>query len=307
MTRFTIIVPCYNAARTLRATLDALTGQTFTDWEALFIDDGSRDATSRILALAARCDPRIRLLRNPGRGPSAARNHAARAEACGEILAFCDADDIWAADKLAQLDHAFTADPEVDGLYGRVAFFAEDPARPSTVSRLAPGPLSIPVLLGENPVCTMSNMAMRRAAFLRSGGLDETLVHNEDLEWLIRAVGGGARLRGLDAVLTHYRSSATGLSADLAAMKRGRQAALTTARRFGHSPSRRSEAIFLRYLARRALRLDQGRVLALGLMLQGLAQSPAGFLQDRRRGAMTVLGVLLSPLLPGPLRRRLFA
>jgi hypothetical protein len=118
---------------------------------------------------------------------------------------------------------------------------------------------------------------------------------------------GGARLRGLDAVLTHYRSSATGLSADLAAMKRGRQAALTTARRFGHSPSRRSEAVFLRYLARRALRLDQGCVLALGLMLQGLAQSPAGFLQDRRRGAMTVLGALLSPLLPGPLRRRLFA
>ncbi len=307
MPRFSIIVPCFNAAATLGATLDSLRAQDFPDWEAILVDDGSTDATPALLAGAAGQDARIRWRHNPRRGPSAARNHAALAEARGEILAFCDADDLWSPDKLSRLNRAFADSPALDAAYGRVAFFSGDPARPDTVSTLAANPLSMVTLLGENPVCTLSNLAIRRTAFVRSGGFDEALVHNEDLDWLIRLAGQGARIEGLDAVLIFYRRSGNGLSANLPAMMRGRAAALRSAARFGVSADARSEAIFLRYLARRALRLDQGRLLALRLTLRGLATSPAGFLSDPRRGVLTALGAFLSPLLPRALRRSLFA
>lgn len=305
MPRFSIILPCYNAAALIGATLDSLRAQTLTDWEAICVDDGSTDATRAVIAAAARADPRIRLATHGGKGPSSARNHGARVLARGDILAFCDADDLWVPEKLAVLDRVF-ADRAVDAAYGRTGFFATDPARLQTVSRLRPGPLDMQDLLAENPVCTMSNLAVRRAVFAATGGFDPAIVHAEDLEWLIRLTGRGFRLHGIDRMLTLYRANPAGLSADLTAMARGRDAALRSARALGIVPTARAEAAHLRYLARRALRLDLGGAHAARLALRGLAQSPAGFLSPARRGLPTALGALVAPALPRPLRRRLF-
>lgn len=302
MPRFSIIVPCFNAAETLPDTLQGLRDQSVTDWEALLIDDGSVDGTMDLIA-AATSDPRFRALRNPGKGPSMARN-LGMAEARGEILAFCDADDTWEADKLAHLAEAFE-DTTVDGCYGRIAFFDGDKSR--TTSQVAEGDLTIPVLLGENPVCTMSNLALRRTAAIASDGLDETMVHNEDLEWLIRLVGQGRRIVGIDRVLVRYRTSVTGLSADLEAMQNGRAAALKTARAFGHEADPYADAIHLRYLARRAMRVGAPPKVALKLAFQGLRQSPRGWFSNPRRGLLVLIGALVSPLLPQILRRILFS
>ncbi|RVV96572.1 glycosyltransferase family 2 protein [Mesobaculum littorinae] len=309
MPQVSIVLPCYNAADTLQATLDSLLAQTRTDWEAICVDDGSTDATRTILADAALRDRRIRLMRNPGRGPSAARNAGAQA-AQGRILAFLDADDLWAPQKIDRLVAAFAgtgSGPATDGVFARVAFFRTDPAAPGTVSARPQATLDVATLLGENPVCTMSNLALRRDLFVEAGGFDEGMVHAEDLELLIRLVGGGARIQGLDEVLVSYRTSAAGLSSDLSAMAAGRAAALATARRLGHSPCRRAEAIHLRYLARRALRLSAGRVTALTLALRGLRASPRGFFSPPRRGGLVAAGALAALVLPRPVNRALFA
>lgn len=306
MPRFSIIIPCHNAAATLPATLASLAAQSLTDWEALLVDDASTDATAALIAEAAAADPRLRAVSAPRRGLPAAFNHAALAEAQGEILAFCDADDLWAPEKLARFDAAF-ADPAVSAVYARVAFFHSDPGRPSTVSAVAEVPLTILDLLGENPVCTMSNLAIRRTAFRATRGFDEDLARNEDLEWLVRLVGGGALVIGIDAVLTFYRTSPGGLAADLTAPKAGRAAALESAARCGGTPDPRHAAVFLRYLSRRALRLDPRGGVALRLALAGIAASPGGFFANPRRGALTAGGALFAPLLPGALRRILFA
>lgn len=305
MPRFSIVIPCFNAARTLPETLASLAGQSVTDWEAICVNDGSTDATAEIVARAAAADPRIHLVRNPRKGPSAARNHGALVAAQGEIVAFCDADDLFATGRLARLDEAF-AERKLDAAFGKVAFFVADPGEAGAISTVPAGLVDVPMLLGENPVCTMSNLTIRRKAFAETGGFDERLVHNEDLEWLIRLVGFGARLRGIDTVLTHYRTNPSGLSSDLAAMQAGRDVALATARRFGFRADARAEAVHLRYLARRALRLDQPGFAALRLAAAGLAASPAGFLSDPRRGGLTLAGALTAPLLPRRLRRALF-
>ncbi|SLN10167.1 putative glycosyltransferase EpsJ [Roseivivax jejudonensis] len=303
MPTVSIVVPCFNAADTLAETLASLRAQSVTDWEMLCVDDGSTDATPEMLAHAARADARIRVIANTGKGPSRARNLGV-AEARGSVIGFCDADDLWAPDKL-RLCLAALADPAVDAVFARIAFL--DGARTSKLSTVPSGDLSVPTLLGENPVCTMSNLVVRRAAFVATGGFDTGMVHNEDLEWLIRLVGQGSRVIGLDRTLVRYRTSVSGLSSDLAAMRAGRDRAIATAARHGFVADARSEAIHLRYLARRALRVGAPGAEALRLAAAGLATSPAGFLSDLRRGGLTALGALLSPLMPARLRRALFA
>ncbi|MXN16802.1 glycosyltransferase [Pseudooceanicola sp. GBMRC 2024] len=304
MPRFSIIIPCFQAEATLGRTLESLQAQSCPDWEALCIDDGSTDGTRALLEAAAARDPRLRVIRNIGKGPSAARNLGAFL-AEGEILAFCDADDLWSSDKLAHLRTAF-ADPDCAGAFGRVAFFREEPADARSISTLPEGPLTIAMLLGENPVCTMSNIALRRPVFLGSGGLDPAMVHNEDLDWLIRLVGEGASLRPLNAVLVWYRASPLGLSADLEAMARGRAQALASAARYGFSPDAGAEAVHLRYLARRALRVGRGDATALKLAVRGLRQAPRSFLLPAHRGCATLAAAVLAPVLPPVLRRTLF-
>ncbi|MFK7754313.1 MAG: glycosyltransferase family 2 protein, partial [Sedimentitalea sp.] len=91
MTDFSIIIPCYNAAETLKATLSSIKAQTCGDWEVICVDDGSTDATMDMLLKARAQDPRIQVHHNVGKGPSCARNFGAMHFASGSIIAFCDA------------------------------------------------------------------------------------------------------------------------------------------------------------------------------------------------------------------------
>ncbi|HYI34701.1 MAG TPA: glycosyltransferase family 2 protein [Glaciibacter sp.] len=88
-----IIVPAYNAATSLEATITALLGQTRDDFEIVVVDDGSTDATGTVAARLAEQHPRVRSLPLPeNRGVARAREHAAR-HSRGEYLWFIDADD----------------------------------------------------------------------------------------------------------------------------------------------------------------------------------------------------------------------
>ena len=90
---FSVIVPVYNVAPYLGECLDSVLAQTFTDWECLCIDDGSKDGSDLILDAYARRDPRFRVTHQPNAGVSAARNRG-MTMARGEYLAFCDGDDL---------------------------------------------------------------------------------------------------------------------------------------------------------------------------------------------------------------------
>lgn len=304
MPRFSIIMPCYNAAQTVNATIASLLNQTETDWELICIDDHSTDETPALLAGWARMDSRIQIVHNQGKGPSDARNLGAR-RARAKILCFCDADDLWAHQKLARLTRAFS-DKGTDAVFGRVAFFRK-PGKADTFSTVPNDPLTIAGLLGENPVCTLSNLSVRRRVFLATGGFDLGFVHNEDLDWLIRAIGQGAVIHGQCDLHVWYRSSPDGLSADIAAMRDARRRILHQVKALGVTPDRRAEAVYLRYLARRALRLNQVSLTPLTLTLAGLWQSPLGFLLPLHRGAATLLASLCALFMPPALRRNLFA
>ena len=98
MPRVSVIVPAYNAAEHIEATLASVVAQTYTDWEVVVGDDASTDDTA---ARAERVDPRVHVVRaEANAGPAPARNLAI-AHAQGELLAFLDADDAWRPEYLA--------------------------------------------------------------------------------------------------------------------------------------------------------------------------------------------------------------
>ncbi len=90
--KVSIIIPLYNKASYVRRALESISAQTFADFEAIVVDDGSTDGSAAIVADYA--DARFRLITQPNAGPGAARN-AGFAQARGEFIAFLDADDEW--------------------------------------------------------------------------------------------------------------------------------------------------------------------------------------------------------------------
>ena len=96
-----IIIPCWNTEATLARCLTCVRAQTLVDFEAIFVDDGSSDGTSRILAGAAAQDERFRVITQENRGVSAARNAGLDA-ARGEFIFFVDPDDAFSSEMLAK-------------------------------------------------------------------------------------------------------------------------------------------------------------------------------------------------------------
>lgn len=92
MPEVSVIVPVYNTAACLPRCLDSLLAQTFGDFEAILVDDGSTDESPAILSAYAEKDPRFLVVTRENGGLSAARNSGIRL-ARGEYLAFLDSDD----------------------------------------------------------------------------------------------------------------------------------------------------------------------------------------------------------------------
>lgn len=84
------IIPAFNAARTIEATLASLTAQTLGNWHAIVVDDGSSDATADIVG--GWSDRRVELVRQANAGLSATRN-AGLLRGASPAVAFLDADD----------------------------------------------------------------------------------------------------------------------------------------------------------------------------------------------------------------------
>lgn len=94
MPKFSIIIPCYNVASWLRAALDSVLAQSYGDYEAICVDDGSKDETGKILDEYATLDSRIKVIHQENRGEGGARSAGLRV-ALGEWLVYLDADDVW--------------------------------------------------------------------------------------------------------------------------------------------------------------------------------------------------------------------
>ena len=210
-----VVVPTRNRAALLAGVLDVVLGQEEVDLELIVVDDGSTDATPEILA--ARRDPRVRVLRNEvNRGVARARNRGI-AEARAPWVAFLDDDDLWAPRKLrAQLD----AVPEGGAALVYCGALAVDEQR--RVDRALPAPPDADLardLLGGNRIGSPSCVLAGAPALRRTGGFDPRLSILADWDLWIRLVATGRPIAA-PGLLVAYTEHAANMSLDMGAMLR---------------------------------------------------------------------------------------
>ena len=109
--KLSVIIPVYNMTRYLRECLDSILAQTFTDWEAICVDDGSPDDCGKILDEYAAKDARIKVIHQKNCGTGEARN-AGLAVATGDWIVFLDGDDVLAPSALSRLAAISAANPQ---------------------------------------------------------------------------------------------------------------------------------------------------------------------------------------------------
>lgn len=101
--RFSVIIPVFNAEEHLAECLNSVREQTFSEWECICVDDGSRDNSRAIIEDFVKRDPRFRLICLENGGVSRARNAGLKC-AIGAWITWLDADDAYAPDRLEVID-----------------------------------------------------------------------------------------------------------------------------------------------------------------------------------------------------------
>ncbi|AUH33058.1 glycosyltransferase family 2 protein [Paracoccus tegillarcae] len=301
MTLASIIVPAFNVEATLTCTLNALLEQTYQKFEIIIVDDGSTDATNRI-ATGFSGDPRVRVIRQANRGLAGARNTGIAA-ARGDIIGFCDADDLWVPEKLARHVVHFEARPEVGISFSGSALIDDDGNLTGQAQRPQLTGITEVNIFKRNPIGNGSATMIRREVLeeiayhhrqepTRHWYFDETFRQSEDIEcWMRIALTTNWVFEGIPGLLTQYRISTGGLSAatdrQLAAWERmvQKQTPLNPAFFEVNAPAAR--AYQLRYLSRRAISdLDGGR--AIELTKAWLAESRLPLFEEPIKSIVTL-------------------
>lgn len=184
------VVPVHNAVSSVGFALSSILGQSYSNFEAVVVDDGSTDSTADIVA--AYTDPRVRLFRKRQGGPSSARNLGIR-EAKGEYIAFLDDDDILFP---TYLDDCVNIMRSSSGrsIVTSNAYYLFPTGRISDKVTFHSGELPKPArqldhLLRSNFVCIMS--VIPKKVFDQVGLFDEALGRAEDWDlWLRAALNG---------------------------------------------------------------------------------------------------------------------
>ena len=224
-----VIIPAFNAARYVPATLNSVRSQTFRDFEVLVVNDGSPDTPQLERALEP-FGARIRYIQQANRGPSSARNTGIR-EARGKYIAFLDSDDLWFPEHLANQVSALQKDPSLGLTYAN-GIHVEDETPVSTAFDRTPQrePVTFDSLLREDStVSTSSTVALRRA-LLEAGLFDEGLHRCEDFDLWLRMAHQGIRISFTHKIQIYHRL-ANGLAANSILMKRARAAVYANAER----------------------------------------------------------------------------
>lgn len=178
-----VIVPAYNAEKTILETIQSLQKQTFSDFEIIVINDGSTDGTVELLKTID--DLRLKVFSYENGGLPVARNRGID-RATGEFITFIDADDLWTPDKLELQLAALQKHPEAGVAYSWTAFINEKSEYLYAWEPLHYDGDVYPQLLIRNFISSGSNVMVRRKFIEAAGKFDPTLKSAEDWDYYLR-------------------------------------------------------------------------------------------------------------------------
>lgn len=299
-----VVIPAFNASRTIERTLRSVMAQTYPNFEVIVVDDGSTDDTAAIVTSLSGLDARIFLVRKSNGGVASARNRGIR-EANGLYIAPLDADDVWLPENLSRQVTALAASkPETCFCFARsfsIDVFDNRREPAGSVHILAGDYVS---LLRYNWVGNGSSAVFRRDAIVSIGGYDETLRTRgaqgaEDWKLILQL---SARHPGIfiEDALVGYRAMPDSLSMDPVTMTRSIMAVIDEMRRCGpriapwhfwHARTNMHIYLFYRWLKRD---LRAGALLCL---VRAYVANPLWFAQENARD------FLFTTVLPSAFRR----
>lgn len=178
-----VIVPAYNAKRTILETIVSVQQQTFSDFELIVINDGSTDNTLELLHGVK--DERLRIFSYKNAGVSVARNRGI-SHANGEFIAFLDADDLWTPDKLELQLVALQQHPDAGVAYSWTYFMDEQGKSLSPCAPIFFEGNVYAELLVNNFIANGSNPLIRRQAVESVGEFDPGFPHCADWDFYLR-------------------------------------------------------------------------------------------------------------------------
>jgi glycosyltransferase involved in cell wall biosynthesis len=203
-----VVIPCFNAHKTIGTTIATALQQTVGEIEVLVIDDGSTDGSQDVVATFQ--DPRLRFFRqaNSG-GPASPRNWGIR-ESRAPWIALLDSDDTWDPVKL---EHCLAlATGPVDFIAHRMRILRDGNSTP--VTKMPTLEVNCPsgeedafqALIARRPLLPPSATLIRRSMLLAHGGFDcsAQLIAAEDLELWLRLAKSGARFLRSSEILGTY-------------------------------------------------------------------------------------------------------
>ena len=315
MPSVSVIMPVYNVEEFVADAIQSVLGQSFGDFELIIVNDCATDASLQVCERFR--DWRIRIVNHDiNRGLAAARNTGIN-HARGDFIAFLDSDDIWKKDKLMRHIQHFAVDPEIGLSFSRSSFMngKGEPIRCYQMPKLFD--IDAAHLLCRNPVGNGSAPVLRRQTlhdirFLGERGgesvycyFDEDFRQSEDIEcWLRIAATTNWQIEGIPEPLTVYRLNEGGLSAKLERQLASWEKMIEKAGHFApelvQRHGRRARAYQLRYLARQAIRLNDG-VAAARLLNRAVAADPTILREETARTLCTAIAAYLQRGLPRPL------
>jgi glycosyltransferase involved in cell wall biosynthesis len=200
-----VIIPAYKVAPFIRATLDSVLAQTFTNYEIIVINDGSPDS-EELEQFLVPYQPLITYLRQLNKGAGAARN-AGLQVARGEFAAFLDGDDFWLPEFLSEQLALINNGNGFDLVYADALNLHGANLERTTNMDLNPssGPVTAESLIcGKCSVITSSVVA-RRDLVIETGLFDESFPNSQDFDLWLRLAKRGARMSYQKKVLVHRR------------------------------------------------------------------------------------------------------
>ena len=183
MPTISVVIPTYNAERTIVDTITSVQKQTFSDFEIIVIDDGSKDKTVERLNTIK--DSRLKVFPYENGGVSVARNRGL-AQATGEYISFLDHDDLWTPDKLELQLAALQQNPEAGVAYSWTYKMSEKGDSFSPAKKVFYEGNVYPDLLVYNFIDNGSNILIRKQALESSGGFNPTLAYCADWDFYLR-------------------------------------------------------------------------------------------------------------------------
>jgi glycosyltransferase involved in cell wall biosynthesis len=175
-----IVIPAFNAERTLEETAASALASSYPHIELIIVDDGSTDATAEIARSLAARDRRVRLVQRSNGGLPAALN-TGFSEARADYVARLDADDVWHPDKLARQMALARRDPDAAFIYTFFRYIDEQ----GMVVRDGPAPRfprrALARGIHETIIGTGSSVVLKRSAVAEVGGFNESWRTWEDL------------------------------------------------------------------------------------------------------------------------------